>query len=438
MIHKKYLILFAILISHVLLSDEIHAQNNLNLTTVDQLSFEYFNAQDWNKLIDLGKKANRENIEFYYLNYRMGIAYYSKKNYRKAISFFEKVINSIPNDAIAKEYLYYSYLLGGRTNDAIKVLSSLSSDHLKKVEFYNTNNLFNGLGLEYKYSSFQDYAINKDVNEEIEQKTRNYMNYFSIDLMNYTQKNSTFYFNFSTINGGNSLYNYKYSPEVIDEKLNQYQLYFSWDKNITKGLSVNMSLTYMRENLKWYDYQYSNGNGNSSSLIYDGGTNNFVGTISFTKSNRNLDFTIGSSISSINNEKQAQPFTNLVWHPFGNTSFFSSTNASYQYNFSNNKNNVILKQSFTAKIGGKLNVKAFGLYGKVYNYVDDNGLSIYNNLDAIEYWYGFNAKYYLNKTTEIYMSYRLDRQTNTYLDNNTEKEIGYNVNSILLGLRFKF
>lgn len=430
---NRYITIIFILLSSFI-SSKLIAQNQLNLASVDRLTYQYYNEQKWEELIKLGETALDEDIDFYYLQYRMGVAYYSEKKYRKAIPFFENIIKITPYDTVAKEYLYYSYLFGARTADATKTLYTLDNKHKLKVEFHKTNNLLNGLGVEYKYFAFDDFAISNTVDSEIVQKTRNTMNYFSADIINYTQNNSSFYFNSALISGNNSVYNSEYSPEVIDEELKQYQLFVSWDKNIGTGLSFNVSLSYMRENLIWYDNQYT-GTGVS---IYDESTNNFVGTLSFSKNQGDIDFSIGSSISNINDEKQSQPFVDITWYPFSNKAFYSKTKASYQYNFNNNNDNFVFKQTFIAEINSRLSVKAFGLYGKIYNYVDDNGLSIYNNLDAIEYWYGVSANYYFNNTAQMYLSYRNDRQTNNYTDNSIDKEISYNVNSVLMGLRFSF
>ena len=414
----------------------LSAQNNLNLTDVDKITYKHYNEQEWDELIQIGNEAIKNGIDFYYLNYRMGIAYYSKKRYRKAIPFFEKVIESTPEDAIAKEYLYYSYLLGSRLGDASKILYTFDEKYRKSIEFHKTKNLFNSLGLEYKYYSFGDFAVNETVNTEVVQKVRNSMNYFSVDLLNYSQNSSTFSFNASFINGNNSVYNIAYSPEVIQEKLKQYQFYVSWKEQIANGLILNFGLTYMRENLQWYDSQYSNGN--STTLIYDGSTNNFVGLMSLTKSIKNFDLSMGSSISRINDEKQAQPFISAKWFPFANTSVYTNTTVSYQYNFNTDNDNFIFKQSLVANLNSRFSLKVFGLYGKVYNFVDNNGMSIYNNLDAIDYWYGLSMNYYFNTTTQMYLSYRNDGQTNNYTHNNLDSEISYNVNSILVGLKFNF
>lgn len=413
-----------------------YTQNSLNLIEVDKVSLDLYNSQQWNELIEFGEKALSENIEFYYLDYRMGIAYYSVKKYRKAAPLFENVVETTPNDAIAKEYLYYSYLFGGRIGDATSTMYTLEKSHRKKIEFHNSNSLFNGLGFEYKYYSFGDYTIDENVNKnnKIEQKVRNSMSYLSADLMNYSTKNSTYTFNLSSINGRNSVYNDEYSTEVIDERLKQLQFYTKWNNHLAKGLYLTLSLTYMRETIDWY---YNNRNRPST---YAGNfvTNNFVGFLSLTKDVNNFSFGLGSSFSRINEVKQVQPFAEIKWYPFSNTNFYSTSTISYQYNINNNNDNFIFKQSFNANVTTKFSISAFGLYGTVYNFVDNEGLSIYNNLDAIDYWYGISANYYFNSLVQMYISYRNDGQTNDYIDAGLEKNISYNINSVLIGLRFNF
>jgi tetratricopeptide (TPR) repeat protein len=437
MAKTKYIYSLLTLLSFFALSNKISAQNKLNLSDVDKLSYEYYNSQKWDELIKVGKKAKSQDISFYYLDYRMGVAYYSLKKYRKAITYFDKVVKQTPNDAIAKEYLYYSYLFGGRISDATNTMYTLEKSHRKKVEFHNSNSLFNGLGFEYKYYSFGDYAINETVNSDVVQKVRNSMNYFSADLMNYTQNNSTFSFNFSAINGNNSVFDKKYSDEIIDEKLKQLQFYVKWNKRLTKGVDMTISLAYMRENLDWY---YTDGGNGQSSHTYNISTNNMVAFASLNKSIGNIDLAIGSTISMINNYNQAQPFATLKWYPFSNKSFYTNTTVLYQYNFEkeNENNNFVFKQSLNAEINSQLSFSAYGLYGKVYNFVDNEGASIYNNIDAINYWYGLSANYYFNSLTQMYISYRNDGQTNDYTDTDIDKNIDYNINSILIGFRFNF
>ena len=85
----------------------------------------------------------------------MGIAYYELKNYRKAIPLFEKIIKQTPEDITAIEYLYYSYLLSGRKEDARILTLKFNSEMRDKLNVYN-NELIDAVTSEYSIA-FPDY-----------------------------------------------------------------------------------------------------------------------------------------------------------------------------------------------------------------------------------------------------------------------------------------
>ncbi|NQU35776.1 MAG: tetratricopeptide repeat protein [Bacteroidetes bacterium] len=421
-------------------SNNLAAQEKLNFSQIDKLTYEYYSQKKWDELINLGKQSLKNDIDFYYLQYRMGIAYYSQKNYRKAIPYFEKVVDKSPKDAIAKEYLYYSYLLGMQTEDARKIFLSFYRKNREKVKFYNYRKAINSLALVYKYSMFNDYAVNNVVVENLIQKVRNSMGYYSVNLLNYTATSSVFDFNFSLLNGNNSIFDATYSSEIIEEKLNQYQLYFSWNKNLAVGSNLKLGISYMLETIKWYDSKTTSGvsQGNKI-LIYNGSTNNFVIFLSYTRSIKNVDLSIASSFSSINAETLIQPSLSLTYYPFGNSFLYTETSAFYQYNVgSETYNNLIIKQSLNSNLNSKLSINIFGLYGEIYSFVDNGGLSIYNNLDALNYWYGLNANYSINKTMKIYLVLRNDGMINHYTQDGVVNDKSYGVKSILAGMLFNF
>jgi hypothetical protein len=63
----------------------------------------------------------------------MGIAYFELKKYRQACKHFENA-QKINTDDIIAEYLYYSYLYGGRSADAAKMAVNMHFDLKRKLE----------------------------------------------------------------------------------------------------------------------------------------------------------------------------------------------------------------------------------------------------------------------------------------------------------------
>ena len=71
------------------------SQDVLDFNTVNTKTYDYYFQGNWDSLIDIGEKALKSDIDYFYLRIRLGIAYYAKTNYRKAIIHLEKHINII-------------------------------------------------------------------------------------------------------------------------------------------------------------------------------------------------------------------------------------------------------------------------------------------------------------------------------------------------------
>ncbi len=94
------------------------AQQAGSFSRYDKQTYAHYLQQDWQALINTGKAALKEGIDFYYLRMRLGIAYYEKGQYRQAIAHFNKALAYNSYNPLAAEYLYYAYKLAGRLADA--------------------------------------------------------------------------------------------------------------------------------------------------------------------------------------------------------------------------------------------------------------------------------------------------------------------------------
>lgn len=94
------------------------AQDSLNSATVEQKSYQLYLDKNWPELIKFGNKAIHSGFDYYYLQLRVGIAYYEKKNYALAEGHFKKALTFNTDDELSLEYIYYCYLFNGRYEDA--------------------------------------------------------------------------------------------------------------------------------------------------------------------------------------------------------------------------------------------------------------------------------------------------------------------------------
>lgn len=89
-----------------------------NFQWYDYKSYQLYEAQRWDELIDLGKQALRRDYDYFYLRMRLGRAYYQQKRYRRAAHQYYKALGFSNRDPDALRMLSYSLLYGGQVQEA--------------------------------------------------------------------------------------------------------------------------------------------------------------------------------------------------------------------------------------------------------------------------------------------------------------------------------
>lgn len=113
----------------------LYAQDTLNSKKVDQKTLHHYYQGEWKPLIQLGKQAVKEGIDFKYLRYRMGIAQYELGHYSQALAQFKLVEKETLSDTLLQEYIYYSYLSAGRQQDARVYAEKMDESVREKIGF---------------------------------------------------------------------------------------------------------------------------------------------------------------------------------------------------------------------------------------------------------------------------------------------------------------
>lgn len=70
---------------------KIISQDTLNAAFIEQKSFQLYVEKNWNELIKFGNQALKSGIDYYYLQIRLGIAYYEEKIMRLLKLILKKV-----------------------------------------------------------------------------------------------------------------------------------------------------------------------------------------------------------------------------------------------------------------------------------------------------------------------------------------------------------
>lgn len=114
------------------------AQEKLNFAIVDKRSFELFETKKWSELIQLSEEAQKQGIDFFYLQVRTGIAWYNQGKYRNSANLFLKAYANDNAFDWLQEYVYYSLILSGRQLEAAKYAPYFSDATRKKIGFEET------------------------------------------------------------------------------------------------------------------------------------------------------------------------------------------------------------------------------------------------------------------------------------------------------------
>jgi hypothetical protein len=119
-------------------------QDTLSSLWAEEKTLQLYNDKKWNELLALGKRALALNYDYYYMQMRVGTAYYEKKNYCAAERYFRRALELNSFDDLPREYLYYCYVFTGRSDQARllsrsfskKLAAKTGTDKKSSVDFF--------------------------------------------------------------------------------------------------------------------------------------------------------------------------------------------------------------------------------------------------------------------------------------------------------------
>ncbi len=118
-----------------LLTISLNGYSQSSFKEVDSTSYALYVNMDWYNLIRYCEKAKQNGYDYFYLNLRLGIAYFKTEDYKKSIVPFEDALRDNSFNQTAKEYLFWNnyYLL--REKDAKKWYSQLDDTIQQRIQY---------------------------------------------------------------------------------------------------------------------------------------------------------------------------------------------------------------------------------------------------------------------------------------------------------------
>jgi len=430
----------------ILIGPVIFAQEKLNYPYVDKTTYDLYLKADWNSLIDLGKKSMDAGIDFYYLQVRMGTAYFEKTNYRKAIKHLQNAKKTNADDAFVLELLYKSYLFSGRTEDARSLSDKLPKTLKNKLEI-KENPIFSAVYVVTKFDQFDDSKVASNDTDILEQTIKNDNSYFSINFENELNATSKIFWGYSKIKIDNTVYKLNESNEQINfaQQVEQNQLYFNYAKQFSVGSNFSFALNYIYSNFNDYDLVsrgagYGGGYNNTSYDYISINAHEFAGNLSFYTDVSNLKLGASTAFSSLNESFQVQPGISLTYYPMGNTNVYLLSEFTQQFDFKTNKpiNASVFKQGVGFRVQ-TIYVEPYLSWGEIANFTKSNAFVVYNEDDAVKNQKGIKVYAYLLKDKlRLYTEFQQYDKINTYKINNIDNQLAYKYQSIIAGIRWNF
>jgi hypothetical protein len=374
---------------------------------IDSLSYAQYMVGDWDNLIETADIAKKADINFPLLSMRIGYAALMKGNHSLSLKHYS---NALEFDSFNQDALYYAVLnntlLGRR--DAASHISLNLNDAIKKPLNVGYKKWVELIDIE---SSIK--ATNNDT-----RKTGQYYRFGIGNRINYrwklyhsliTYRQNLLAQNNNDVNAGPPRRN---QPITFRSYLvSDYQYYLKSEVFLNSRVSLTNAFHYTHTN-------FDNSTYNTS--IFNIG-------LKFTQPyvDYKLELNIGPMLDSL----LTQVAISSTYYPLGNLNFYGNSRLSFQKR--TNLSQVNFSQMLGFKLSHKLWLETHATFGQIKNLIDNEGLYIYDALDAGNYRIGASLLIPFRTKFTLLTNYYYE-QKQLYLQNTN-----YNLHSFTIGISWK-
>jgi hypothetical protein len=494
---RKLIFLFLLVL---IIAKVANSATKLDFRTVDELTYRYYNEQKWDSVIGIGKKALRQDIDYYYLRVRMGISYFEKREYFPAVTHLKKAREFNSGDPVITDYLYRSYLYSNHYEEAELLKASMPKD--PKGTQYSTSRFVDQIHFEGGYTLSSDNSP-KNISDLMgkdsiygEQDLYGNSLYSNLGLKLKISKRVCLSLAYSYLNFNKTKYiqyghfedqflgiadstwgkNYLYSfPWVIHDtsfsyKVNQHEVHVGATAILPAGFKIMPAFHFIH-----VGYTLTNGSYTTKTMqdtafyttfdsnyhtfsftryLYsfdqkDTSFNNYLVGLRITKDLGIFNLGLSGSWSNLNHKKQIQAGVLLTYYPLGNLNFYGTTMVTGF--FQEKDKRLLLGQVLGAKITPWMWLEGNFYWGDYTNANIYNGSVVYNNSDIIDYRAGANLvfnvgkhlqlsliyQYFKKESQQLYYIKTIDPVTNEVNEVSQIKTNAYNTNTIIGGITWK-
>ncbi len=457
-----------LLLGLLLTSISSFADEGLDFVTLDKETYRYYQEGKWDSLILLGNEGLSQGFDYFYLRYRMGIAYYTLENYSKAEKHFQKAHEFNQSDETLLSYLYYTNAFLNRENQAAYYARQIKPDKRKELVDFR-DSFVEKIYLETGFLGGDDLEKNGDLARDWTDSTIYIENQLSDNTfythgglnfrlgprlglyaaVNYIRKEKTNKYRYYTDLELDEIIDTEYTRDyyykmIHEEKsfssyVKQLQFYLKTDLLLEKDWTLSPYLHYLNVRYKKFDVLYSPHE--ESAIAYydktqmdsvyfdyirnqykfkrkDTSLNDYILGISAVKHLDCFSFSMGASVSRLNFNDQLALHAGLTYFPFGNLKLYGSTNVSYYHEKSINDqtdSKILFFQQAGIQVVPRLWLEgSFGI-GGLENTYRENAFVVYNVYDKIRYLLEANLILALSGQLEISIRYQFREKESSYV-----------------------
>lgn len=397
------------------------SQEELNSAIVEQKSYQLYVDKNWSELIKYGNMAINKGYDYFYMQMRVGIALYEKKNYASAESHFRKALKFNSSDELTQEYLYYCYFFTGRYDESRRVSSSFSKELAQKLGTDKQSSV--GFIMIEGGTKISDSVSYYDVNKKTNSNYFDPAIYFQAGLGHYIKNRVSMFHAFTYFN-----------QSTFISRVGQTQYYLKGAIPIKSNWLISPSVHFI--NIK-----------NTSEIMPAPPTNSmfpgprpvaqtsvsvsnyFVGSMAVQKTIKKFTLSVGSTVSNMSDFTQFIHSGFVSYSVFGNSKLVLGC-ADYLHTVDtySTLNNSIAPFIYVQPFN-RLSLKASYLMNSGNNIIEDNGYLVNNSPDLTNSRLSFLLNCVISKHISIYGLYQLEDKTES------QQSFNYKYNVIVGGLK---
>ena len=415
LLNKHFVLLLTVV---AMFSVNLFAQDTLTAAVVEQKTYQLYQDKNWKELIKTGNKALYAGFDYFYIQMRIGIAYYENKQYCLAEPHFRKALQYSSNDELAKEYLYYCYLYAGRTEDARRLSKTFGNELLVKTGVAKQSAV--GFVLIEGGTKITDSTYYLDRTKKTESVFYNPAVYFQLGLEHGIKKRISLYHAATYFNQKNfvgTLTQLQYYLKAAIPVKNNWLISPSFH-----FVNINFSSDYTTTRI---DTLWPPGmphvppppgapplktNTQTSTTTYKSNSNYYIGSFAVQKIVKQFTFSVGSTFSNMLNVNQYINTAAIYYTLLGNSKIVLGC-IGYAHTEDNYKTTYVSSSSFIYTQPAKwMSLKLSYLSNKGNNLIEDNGYFVNNSPDLTTSRWGILANFYLSKFVTLYATYQLENK----------------------------